>query len=129
MTLQSSYARAKSFAAKHWRGAVSAIAALAVFLLITLRLRRPSPDDTPTVPSGPARADRLHEQGTRERQDALEDRSLQEQAAARTAELEAADKLRAEEERMRAERIEASSDISAANRYADRVSGRKAGPP
>ena len=129
MTEPSFYVRAKAFVSKHWQSFVAALAALGVFVLAMLRLRRPSPDDTPTVPSLPSRSARIHEQGTRERQDAIADRSTQEEAAAKTAELEAAAKLRATEERLRSEITEASGDISAANRYADRVSSRKDGPP
>lgn len=123
-------ARLRAVLAKHWRSFTAALAALGVLVIILLRLRRADPaPPAPAVPTAPTQAADAHAAGTRDRQDALADRSLEQQAAANAAELAAAARQRALEDALRAERDAASGDIARANEYADRVSGRKVGTP
>jgi len=123
----STYIRAKAFLQKHWRTFVAFLSAGAILFIAVLRTRKPA--DTPIAgPTGPERANRVDTAERRARDVALGGRALQEAAARQTAELEAAAKLRAEEERLRHEGADASTDISAANAYADKISHRKETP-
>jgi hypothetical protein len=118
--------RVRAFVAKHWKSLVTALTAGVILLIAIFKTRKPgSPDDTPTVPSGPMRAAQAHEQGALERQRALEARATQEAAAQLSAELEAAEKLRAEEERLRRDGVDAGASAESANAYADKISRRK----
>lgn len=121
-------ARAKSFVTRNWKSLLAGLGALFLILIAIFKPRRPDPDDVPTVPSGPTRAAAAHTQGTLERQQALAARAAQEAAAQRQAELEAAQTLRAEEERLRRVAVDAGASAAAANVYADRVSRRKETP-
>ncbi len=124
-------ARVRAFVIKHWSAVVAALSALGVLLFAVFKARAPEPrpsEDTPTVPSGPTRAAQVHAQGTLERQQELAARATQEAAAQRSAELEAAEKLRTEEERLRRESAAAGASAESANDYADRISKRKEHP-
>lgn len=121
-------ARAKAFVARNWKALVAGIGALFLLAHAIFRPRRPDPDEVPTVPSGPTRAAQAHTRGTLERQQAIAARAAQEAAAQRQAELEAAQTLRAEEERLRRVAVDAGASAAAANDYADRISRRKETP-